>query len=79
MEFVDELPPRSRPGPKPAAYLEELRRHPGKWALIARFPNGGSVTARSRGQQVKRRNPDIEYAVRTVDDEIALYMRVVAS
>lgn len=79
MEFVSELPPENRPGRKPSVFLEELRRNPGKWAVIGRYPRYRGPSARSRGTQFARRHPDVEYAVRTLETEVVLYMRAVQS
>ena len=79
MEFVGDLPPETRPGRKPPIFLEELRRNPGKWAVIERYHRHRGSTARSRGTQFVKRHADVEYAVRTFETEVVLYMRAVES
>jgi hypothetical protein len=41
MEFVDDLPARSRKSRGPSAYVAEaaeLREHPGQWAILRTLP-----------------------------------------
>lgn len=81
VEFTDDLPAdephRSKPGPKEAGYVADLRGNPGYWALIATYPNTprGRGQAAARGRSFQQRHPEGEYAVRRVDGENRLYLR----
>jgi hypothetical protein len=79
LKFVGELPQDGRAKKQRARYLDELRSAPGQWAEIARYPKARRASASSRGHQITRRNPDIEYTTRVVGDEAVLYMRAVSA
>ena len=83
VKFVGELPESRHPWSRHRenqALVEKLRDRPGAWAEIDRragdLKNRQSVV--NRGQNLKRRFPDVECTTRTVGDEIVLYARAVA-
>jgi hypothetical protein len=55
--------------------LVELRLNPGRWAELDRYPLDRIQSARSRGANIKKRNPGIEYAVLAEDSDAVLYLR----
>ena len=79
----EALPAPSRNGQgQPSALaltLQALRANTGQWAEIASYPRSKRQAAQSRGFQTCRRHDDIEYAIRTVGDEVILFMRAVAA
>lgn len=80
MKFVDEIPTSTKKAPGSLGpVLAELRARPGQWAEITRYAPIQRPSAASRGGQIARRYPDIEYAVRAQADEVVLYLRAVAA
>lgn len=58
-----------------APVLRELAEHPGRWAELHRYPIDRVQSARSRGANIKKRHPGIEYAVLSAGSEAVLYLR----
>lgn len=58
-----------------APLLRELAEHPGRWAELDRYPVARVQSARSRGANIKRRYPGVEYAVVPAGSEAVLYLR----
>lgn len=65
-------PPQSDPL---APTIYQLRQRPGVWAELNRYPIARLQSARSRGSQIKKRHPGIEYAVLPEADTAVLYLR----
>lgn len=75
MKFVESLPRDGRTKSDPVD-IDVLRRNPGKWAEVARYPSERKNNASSRGSYLCRTNPGVECATRTVDGETILFLRV---
>lgn len=58
-----------------APILAELAKHPGRWAELDRYPMDRLQSARSRGANIKKRYPGIEYAVIPEGASAGLYLR----
>lgn len=58
-----------------APMIRQLRLRPGVWAALDRYPMARAQSARSRGSQISKRHPGIEYAVLPEADVAVLYLR----
>jgi hypothetical protein len=81
MKFVDlDIKPAGTIRRDPLApVLAELAERPGEWAEIDHYPIDRIQSARSRGSQIKKRHPGIEYAVVPQADTAVLYLRRVVT
>jgi hypothetical protein len=79
MNFVDGLPPDGRGGPVADYDIAELRANLGRWAENARYPLPRRSAASSLGRGQVARHDGIEYATRTVGEEVVVYLRAVSA
>jgi hypothetical protein len=78
LKFIDgDLPGKSQQ--KHSATREALRRNPGVWAEVERFPLDRRSTANNFGQALAGRYVDLEYTARRFGDEIVVYARAVSA
>ena len=56
-----------RPMPDLRKLVETLAEHPGRWAELDYYPIARIQSARSRGSQIVRRYPILEYGVHRDD------------
>lgn len=72
LKFVDSIPEKHRNRTNWEPIVAELRRNPGQWAEIGRYPNHSKAIS---PQQSLKRREGIETAARTIGDEVVVFAR----
>lgn len=77
LEFVSELPEPERSGRRSTLnpIVNELKQHPGEWAVVRRIVNDKLGRGRANTQCQTLRKKGLNTAVRSIDGQLVVFAR----